>query len=359
MNKAGMLLAASLLYFAAAPSSGQTVGTCARGGGANQPQPVWVLFDLDSAHLRPVEKPRIAEAVRTAKDRQVSSLCVVGHTDKLGDKALNTRLARERAQAVAAELVRAGYPANHVVIAADPEAFGNMSLGSSNASEKDRRGAILFSRWKKLRRDLDHGLADDLAIDQHVKGVGRPLHRKAMRDMRAHDAELRQPRQLDGVVAREIGSLAAHRLAGPHAQDGEPLDQHVVRHDPARPAGGETHHQQPRAIGRRAHGLLQHLAANRVVDHVGPAAVRHALHDGHEVGCAVVDDQVGPLFAHGREPPIVAAGRDHLRAEMPAELHRGHADAPRRAMDQQGLARLEPGAMDQRVVGRRRGDAEA
>ncbi len=146
MKKLGLLLATAVSLVAAAPSFGQTVGTCARGGGANQPQPVWVFFDLGSAHVRPAEKPKIAEAVKTAKDRQVTSICVVGHTDKLGDKALNARLARERSQAVAAELVRAGYPASHVVIAADPEAFGNMSLGSSNASEKDRRVTILFSR---------------------------------------------------------------------------------------------------------------------------------------------------------------------------------------------------------------------
>jgi len=33
-----------------------------------------------------------------------------------------------------------------VMIAADPEAFGNMSLGSSDASDKDRKVTILFSR---------------------------------------------------------------------------------------------------------------------------------------------------------------------------------------------------------------------
>ena len=145
MTKLGLLLAAGTLL-ASAPSFGQTVGTCARGGGANQPQPVWVLFDLGSAHVRPADKPKIAEAVKTAKDRQVTSICLVGHTDKRGDKALNAKLARERSQAVAAELIHAGYPANHIVIAADPEAFGNMSLGSSDASEKDRRVTILFSR---------------------------------------------------------------------------------------------------------------------------------------------------------------------------------------------------------------------
>jgi outer membrane protein OmpA-like peptidoglycan-associated protein len=145
MTKLGLLLAAGTLL-ASAPSFGQTVGTCARGGGANQPQPVWLLFDLGSAHVRPADKPKIAEAVKTAKDRQVTSICLVGHTDKLGDKALNAKLARERSQAVAADLIHAGYPANHIVIAADPEAFGNMSLGSSDASEKDRRVTILFSR---------------------------------------------------------------------------------------------------------------------------------------------------------------------------------------------------------------------
>ena len=145
MIKLGLLLAAGTLL-ATAPSFGQTVGSCARGGGANQPQPVWLLFDLGSAHVRPADKPKIAEAVKTAKDRQVTSICLVGHTDKLGDKALNAKLARERSQAVAAELIHAGYPANHIVIAADPEAFGDMSLGSSDASEKDRRVTIVFSR---------------------------------------------------------------------------------------------------------------------------------------------------------------------------------------------------------------------
>jgi outer membrane protein OmpA-like peptidoglycan-associated protein len=145
MTKLGLLIAAGTLL-ASAPSFGQTVGTCARGGGANQPQPVWLLFDLGSAHVRPADKPKIAEAVKTAKDRQVTSICLVGHTDKLGDKALNAKLARERSQAVAADLIHAGYPANHIVIAADPEAFGNMSLGTSDASEKDRRVTILFSR---------------------------------------------------------------------------------------------------------------------------------------------------------------------------------------------------------------------
>ncbi|MGZ3339860.1 MAG: hypothetical protein ACXU9B_08790 [Reyranella sp.] len=88
MTRLGALLATGML-FAAAPSFAQTVGNCAHGGGASQPQAVWVLFDLGSAQVRGDSKNKIAEAAVTAKARQVTSICVIGHTDKLGDKALN------------------------------------------------------------------------------------------------------------------------------------------------------------------------------------------------------------------------------------------------------------------------------
>ncbi|MGZ5908579.1 MAG: OmpA family protein [Reyranella sp.] len=145
MTRLGALLATGML-FAAAPSFAQTVGNCAHGGGASQPQAVWVLFDLGSAQVRGDSKNKIAEAAATAKARQVTSICVIGHTDKLGDKALNEQLARARSKAVAAELVSAGIPAKDIVIAADPEAFGNLSLGNLDAQEKDRKVTILFSR---------------------------------------------------------------------------------------------------------------------------------------------------------------------------------------------------------------------
>ena len=145
MKRLGALVAAGTLL-AALPSFAQTVGTCPRGGGGNQPQPVRILFDLGSSHIRPAEKPVIAQAVKTAKDRQVSAICLIGHTDKLGDKAYNEKLSRARAQAVAAEMVHAGYPGKNITIVADPEAFGNMSLGKENASEIDRKVTIFYAR---------------------------------------------------------------------------------------------------------------------------------------------------------------------------------------------------------------------
>ena len=66
MTRFAALLVAGTL-FAAAPSLAQTVGSCARGGGANQPQAVWVLFDLGSSQVRAGDKPKITEAAATAK----------------------------------------------------------------------------------------------------------------------------------------------------------------------------------------------------------------------------------------------------------------------------------------------------
>jgi outer membrane protein OmpA-like peptidoglycan-associated protein len=137
------LLVAGTLF--AAPSFGQTVGNCPPGAGAAaSSQPIWVLFDLGSAVLKPEAKPTIQQAVAAAKARQVVKICVVGQTDKLGDKALNDKLAAARSQAVAAQLVRDGFPGDKVIIASNPEAFGNMSLGSKDAQEKDRRVTIIF-----------------------------------------------------------------------------------------------------------------------------------------------------------------------------------------------------------------------
>ena len=143
MSKLGLLVATGVLL--TGPAFAQSVGSCPRAvGAAPESKPAWVLFDLGSAALRPEAKPAIAQAAATAKARQSTKVCVLGQTDKLGDKNYNAKLAQARSQAVAGELIRAGFPAKDVIIASNPEAFGNLSFGSNDASEKDRRVTILF-----------------------------------------------------------------------------------------------------------------------------------------------------------------------------------------------------------------------
>ena len=135
--------AALVVAFACAASAqGQTLRTCR--GTSIGPNTPWVLFDLGSSALRADAKPVIAQAAAKAKATKAVSVCLVGQTDKLGDKASNARLAEARARAVAAELMRDGIEPRMIAIAANPEAFGDVSFGSHDASEKDRRVSILF-----------------------------------------------------------------------------------------------------------------------------------------------------------------------------------------------------------------------
>ena len=119
MIRPALLAVAGLLLVG--PAVAQTVGPCPGNvGAAAVSKPSWVLFDLGSAVIKPEYKSTIAEASKTAKARQATKVCVVGQTDKLGDKNYNAKLAQQRSQAVAAELVKAGYPAKDVVIASNP-----------------------------------------------------------------------------------------------------------------------------------------------------------------------------------------------------------------------------------------------
>ena len=136
------VLAAGMLV--AAPSFAQTQGTCPTAGSSANSEPAWVLFDLGSSTLKADAKPTIQKAAATAKARQAVKVCVVGQTDKLGDKNYNAKLALARSQAVAAQLVRDGLAGDKVVIATNPEAFSNISFGEKDASEKDRRVTIIF-----------------------------------------------------------------------------------------------------------------------------------------------------------------------------------------------------------------------
>jgi outer membrane protein OmpA-like peptidoglycan-associated protein len=140
MTRLGLLLAGVLF---AGPAFGQTMGSCPGAVGAGpEEKPTWVMFG--SAVLKPEFKPAIAQAAATAKARKAIKVCVLGETDKLGDKNYNAKLAQARAQAVAGELIRAGYPAKDVIIAVNPEAFGNLSFGGNDASVKDRRAIIVM-----------------------------------------------------------------------------------------------------------------------------------------------------------------------------------------------------------------------
>lgn len=63
-----------------------------------------VYFDTGRADLKPESEPALAEIARLLKQRASLKLHVVGHTDNVGDMAMNMDLSKRRAAAVAQAL---------------------------------------------------------------------------------------------------------------------------------------------------------------------------------------------------------------------------------------------------------------
>ncbi len=79
-----------------------------------------VFFDWNRANLTTRAQQIITEAATNARQAAVTTIEVSGHADRSGSAAYNQRLSLQRAQNVAAELVRQGVPQSAITI----QAFG-------------------------------------------------------------------------------------------------------------------------------------------------------------------------------------------------------------------------------------------
>ena len=73
----------------------------------------------------------------------------------------------------------------------------------------------------------------------------------------------------------------------------------------------------------------------------------------------VVDRMVGPQRQHAGHLVVAAGGGDDPRADPLGHQDRGRADAAAAGLDQDRLARQQPGIVDQHVLDRRDGDRGA
>ncbi|UOQ77114.1 OmpA family protein [Hymenobacter sp. 5516J-16] len=73
-----------------------------------------VLFTLGTAELLPESRPALEQLAAELKARPLLKMRVAGHTDKIGEPQKNQVLSEQRAQAVKAELVKAGIEAGRI-----------------------------------------------------------------------------------------------------------------------------------------------------------------------------------------------------------------------------------------------------
>ena len=104
-----------------------------------------VYFDFNSTALSTDAAATIARAADDYKAARPASISVEGHTDRSGSTAYNEALAKARADAVAAALVRMGVPASAIAEQAYGERQPVVLSGDGKQEEKNRRVQITFN----------------------------------------------------------------------------------------------------------------------------------------------------------------------------------------------------------------------
>jgi OmpA-OmpF porin, OOP family len=99
---------------------------------AAEPVAATVLFDYDSATLRPGETAKLDEFAGKTQGRASDRLDAVGHADRIGSDSYNMDLSRRRAEAVRNYLVGKGIEAGRV----RAEARGESEAATGAACQK-------------------------------------------------------------------------------------------------------------------------------------------------------------------------------------------------------------------------------
>jgi outer membrane protein OmpA-like peptidoglycan-associated protein len=94
-----------------------------------------IYFDTGKADLKPESDPALAEMAKLLKQHPALKVFIVGHTDMVGDAAMNVKLSQARAQSVAAAL-----SAKYGIAAARLAPFGSgpYSPVASNKTDEGR-----------------------------------------------------------------------------------------------------------------------------------------------------------------------------------------------------------------------------
>lgn len=104
-----------------------------------------VIFDFDSAQLRPGSNNALDEVASFLIDSEEPLIKVEGHTDSVGSHDYNMKLSRDRADAVRDALVRRGVPPSSIQVAGYGEEFPVASNDTDAGRQENRRVEIVLN----------------------------------------------------------------------------------------------------------------------------------------------------------------------------------------------------------------------
>lgn len=147
---AAATIAAATLALAPAPSVALETHSSGKecrnqqGVGGKFRREFFVYFDVASSALDREDKAIIREVYERAEGQHARQICLFGKASKTGDPASNAALARQRSEAVAAELRRLGWRRADIAIEPEGETWGWLEDLTWEAGE-DRRVRIRLS----------------------------------------------------------------------------------------------------------------------------------------------------------------------------------------------------------------------
>jgi outer membrane protein OmpA-like peptidoglycan-associated protein len=108
-------------------------------------QPVHILlYFKQDTDLTPASQKLIPDILKTIKDRNSSSLSVIGHTDTFGSKEYNVALSKNRADAVKQLLIKQGVGQNTIKTSSHGKENPLIPTGDNVIEPKNRRVEVVI-----------------------------------------------------------------------------------------------------------------------------------------------------------------------------------------------------------------------
>ena len=112
---------------------------------AEAPRNYLVFFDFNQSTLTSDAQAIIRTAATNFRDGKLTRLEATGHADRAGPDAYNLRLSQRRAEAVKAELVRLGIPANQIGVSFKGESQPLVATADGVREPQNRRVEIVLN----------------------------------------------------------------------------------------------------------------------------------------------------------------------------------------------------------------------
>ncbi len=113
-----------------------------------------ILFDFDSATLRPEAREKLRRLAASLKKYPETEVLIVGHTDSIGPEAYNQRLSERRAEAAAAFLMQQGIRPSRIRTMGKGETEPIASNATEEGRQLNRRVEIAIFASEAYRKEV-------------------------------------------------------------------------------------------------------------------------------------------------------------------------------------------------------------